>query len=141
MQQCSICTAGSSYCSTELCMKCHTIKVHICQYCAPLHTTSLCIACYKRPHVCLSKCNNGCIIKKPKCRCKQGPIRFQVNKDNHNKDKWFWTCNPVISFVGNNFCIIKKRVTLKRQGDVQHSVSASPKTSPFYFPWFLINDK
>ena len=98
MHQCSLCTAGSSYCSTDsVCIKCDTLKVHMCRRCAVSACgiiPKMCVSCTKRPHLCLSKCLSGCIFKEnPTCRCnKGGPKRLQVKKDNKNKDRFYWSC-------------------------------------------------
>ena len=95
MYQCSFCTAGSGFTSVkpeQKCVTCNLVYVHICSRCNLENPTpSTCYLCTERPHICLSKCNSGCILRKrPECMCKNGPIRLQVKKNNKNHGRYFW---------------------------------------------------
>jgi hypothetical protein len=100
MYQCSICTAGSVFCSLDQgkkCTACGTGVPHICSRCIA-HASGVmpttCYLCTSRKHDCLSKCSRGCILReKPKCKCRTGCelIRLQVQKQNKNHGRYFWT--------------------------------------------------
>jgi len=100
MYQCSMCTAGSSFCSLDinkLCVTCGIQVPHMCARCirrACGIMPATCHRCTRRDHVCLSKCAGGCIRrKKPTCHCStKDPVRLQVQKQCENKGRFFWTC-------------------------------------------------
>ena len=90
MHQCSGCS-GAFDCKKDhpKCSNCDN-TVHICSRCKPVKT---CVRCTTRPHICNSKCARVCRFKKaPVCPCPSGPRRFQSQKDNDNKGRFFWTC-------------------------------------------------
>ena len=90
MHRCSMCTAAMDcHIDHPKCLNCEN-TVHMCGRCTTVLT---CVRCTKRPHVCLSKCLRVCLYKKaPACHCPTGPRRCQVQKDNQNKGRYFWTC-------------------------------------------------
>ena len=90
MHRCSGCTEASGCVEVHpKCTRCDN-TVHMCARCDPVDT---CAQCTKRPHICLSKCIRGCIYKKaPVCNCGSTPRRLQVQKDNQNKGRYFWSC-------------------------------------------------
>ena len=68
--QCSICTAGSSFCSldpSKKCQKCGLITPHICSSCTTdsdghrVPDPVNCYLCTPREHICLSRCLHGCV--------------------------------------------------------------------------------
>ena len=63
--QCAVCTGASvmaAVCEPPKCTKCFLQEVRICERCSQeKQTVATCFACTTRPHVCLSKCNNGCV--------------------------------------------------------------------------------
>ena len=95
---CSMCTAGSSSCSLNknlLCIKCNENVPHLCDMCIGTWIDiETCVRCTKRPHMCLSKCLRKCIYKdRAKCKCVvNNTIRFQSQKDNSNRGRFFWSC-------------------------------------------------
>ena len=96
MHRCSGCTEASGCVEVHpKCTRCDN-TVHVCARCDPVDT---CVQCTKRPHICLSKCIRGCIHKKtPVCNCGSTPRRLQVQKDNQNKGRYFWSCHECTFF-------------------------------------------
>ena len=99
MFQCSICTAGSAFCSLDpeqMCKKCGLYAAHVCSRCIAEASGVMpmrCHLCTQREHICLSKCLRGCVLReKPNCQCSKGPTRLQVQKKNKNHGRYFWTC-------------------------------------------------
>ena len=103
MLKCSVCTAGftEDFNPGTNCSECNSVLEHVCPFCR--RSSLNCIVsmvCYKcRPHMCLSKCTSGCVLKKnppiPKCLCKDSGkslSRFKVNKEGKNKGRWFYSC-------------------------------------------------
>ena len=101
MYQCSYCTGASAFTTCNaICVRCEKNPVHVCALCrkTTCKIPLACYMCYKREHVCLSLCRNGCIEKiKPTCACKK-IRRFQVRKMNKNHNRFFWSCNQCSVF-------------------------------------------
>ena len=97
MFQCSLCTAGSSFCSLDpdkTCAACGIYTPHICSMCiseASGVMPKTCYLCKARGHI---RRENS----KPTCQCTKGPIRLQVIKKGNNKGKYFWTCRDCNMF-------------------------------------------
>ena len=104
MYQCSYCTGGCCVpAKTEVhrCVKCNVVYTHLCQGCAVnKQATSLCFRCNRRQHVCLSRCNNGCIKDEPVlCKCGVRAVYRKVTKSNQNYGRFFYVCNTCNFFV------------------------------------------
>ena len=96
---CSHCTAAS--CSKpgdtlHQCSACANGVPYTCKQCVGSHEegTPLCYLCNVRPHICLSKCLRGCIMRPVVyCACNLVPRRLRVGKKNDNFGRYFFTCN------------------------------------------------
>ena len=110
MFQCSMCTGGCALCSLDPDNKCTTCRKntpHICQRCiiqASGVMPTTCYLCTPRGHICLSRCSGGCILReRPKCQCGH-PIRLQVQKQNNNHGRYFWSCRDCNFFEWESWC-------------------------------------
>ena len=99
MYQCSLCTAAECVkpkSDDELCAKCGDVHVHICDRCADggEQAPVTCYICTKRPHICLSRCLRGCVMKPVvMCTaCNERARRRQVLKEGPNQGRFFYTC-------------------------------------------------
>ena len=107
MYRCSYCTGGSGFTSNHCCLSKPAANARklLFTYVADVslnlnQSPKTCYLCTERPHICLSKCLNGCVKRPPKkCQCGK-PIRFQSKKNNKNHGRFFWTCNAC-----NFFCM------------------------------------
>jgi hypothetical protein len=107
LYKCSLCTAGSAFCSVRPerpCTACGGRVVHLCDQCTRQnnHVPTTCYLCTPRPHLCMSACSSGCVLyEKPICNCKNGGnlVRSKVKKVGKNHDRWFWSCRACRFFV------------------------------------------
>ena len=111
MYQCSYCTGASVYCSGDAKIKCIISNVetpHVCDGCSRIYSVpKKCYLCTDRPHVCFTECYNGCVKKKPSCRCENSPVRLQVKKLSKNHGRYFWSCRSCNLFNGINVFLLR----------------------------------
>lgn len=98
MYHCIHCTAASTYSdSTKVCQACPNI-VHLCDGCHDVNVVPA-MACY----LCVRGLGPGHkhrtvatkpVIPRVKCQCKNSQVRrLQVNKNNRNHGRYFYSCN------------------------------------------------
>ena len=110
--QCAFCTGASAQTPVTdpvKCTSCFLQDVHPCATCSQYKVISTCFLCTERPHVCLSKCNNGCVTReRPACRCaknvKNALVRSQQGKSGSNFGRYFWYCGKCSFFKYEDEC-------------------------------------